>query len=1129
MDSGAEVTTTGDMTIIHDFSYSNPDSVVLAGPDGSSYPVVGTGVLHILVNDTTNQILKTPVYYSPNLKNTLLSTAALAQQGLFFQERTTGAYLVQGEQGPDIALQRVGKLALLPHSRLLQKHSINSVQGSCIDPHHILGHVNNADLLSSFKHKIIEATDADIAAVQAPEHCDACQRGKATRSAAVRHSRDPYAPSQPMDTIHSDIIGSITFQGKKWWILTLIDEKTHFSSIKILNTTANILPHIEGYIAYVERQFGYTVKNFYSDQGSEYTSAEVKEFFRSKGIQQRFSTKHSPKSNGLAERFNYTLLNDIRTMLQGGNLSSYFWKEAAFYSTYIRNRVYRRDLQDSPYHFLTQKTVKLTDFHIFGERVYVTDLPYGAKTKNRGIPGIFLAPSDAVYGYLVYVPELKRTVQTRHVSFSKSLFFTDFNPQYEAGLKVLEDALGYYDPTQRPNSDDSCLVVPQHNLIVDHGDNMDIVPPTGHISDEYESGNDLELAPTNEPLPESEDIANYTDSVPEEPLPTSSLEDPLPCPTSVPIPSNLRMDLVGEKSDIIITDKPISSRLSKRTRPYRVTKDTNRGKSYKVNFVSFTLNNLQTTDKLPDHQPLTPAEKEVARRTELLAHEENGTWHPQPIPYDKITPEMRSRCVNTNWIFTRKPSGLVKGRLVARGDQQQENTYTATFSPTLSHDALRAVIAVAAKRKYDFLQLDIATAYLNANLDDDVYIVSPLHYGKERPLLHLRKSLYGLRQSGRNWFLHLRSHLLDRGYVHSPSCSGVYKKQVNGHTIGLVAIFVDDILIVSHDTESMAADITNFFKTKILPPTILSDGTEQYNLLGYEICKSDDKIKLTKQAYTASLAEEYLSSSLTTRRTPLPSTFTFEPEDNPLSLPADELASKTHTLRQIVGSLLYLATSTRPDLLFAVQAIARFVLYPHEYVLKTAYHVLQYACCTPTFGLTYKRSEDTMPQENGTDDHLITFTDASYGDGQQGKSHIGSMIYYNGGLVYWKSSLTSMVCLSSTEAEVHAIIEGLNGALYMKKAVEFISDRTLKLSIFTDNQSAIKMFATEKPTPRNKHYSIRFDKIKAELADNRFSLRYVCTADQVADILTKPVTGTVCTRLTPLIQGIQPLEDIISF
>ena len=178
----------------------------------------------------------------------------------------------------------------------------------------------------------------------------------------------------------------------------------------------------------------------------------------------------------------------------------------------------------------------------------------------------------------------------------------------------------------------------------------------------------------------------------------------------------------------------------------------------------------------------------------------NDAWSLVKLPKDRSA-------VGCRWVFKVKynADGSVerhKARLVAKGYSQEEGVdYEETYSPVARYTSIRTVLAIANYLDLELHQMDVQTAFLNAELQEEIYMVQPDGYveqGKEDLVCKLNKSLYGLKQSSRCWFKTMDSFLKESGYEQCKSDSCLYVRRV-GDDMVIIALYVDDILIASNN------------------------------------------------------------------------------------------------------------------------------------------------------------------------------------------------------------------------------------------------------------------------------------------------------------------------------------------
>jgi hypothetical protein len=194
--------------------------------------------------------------------------------------------------------------------------------------------------------------------------------------------------------------------------------------------------------------------------------------------------------------------------------------------------------------------------------------------------------------------------------------------------------------------------------------------------------------------------------------------------------------------------------------------------------------------------------KEVMDK-EINALIRNNTWTVQPLPTDRV--ETKGR-----WVYTVKPGKAptddlqYKARYVAKGFSQIPGLdFDETHSPTTRLTSIQALLQKAVNNKLTLHQLDVKSAYLNADINKDIYVQQPPGYEtisndpNQHLTCHLNKSLYGLRQSGRNWHDTLTNYLQSLDYITNQADRCIYSKQLGDDQI-ILLFSVDDIVVASN-------------------------------------------------------------------------------------------------------------------------------------------------------------------------------------------------------------------------------------------------------------------------------------------------------------------------------------------
>ena len=207
-------------------------------------------------------------------------------------------------------------------------------------------------------------------------------------------------------------------------------------------------------------------------------------------------------------------------------------------------------------------------------------------------------------------------------------------------------------------------------------------------------------------------------------------------------------------------------------------------------------------------------------------------------------------------------------------------------------------------------------------------------------------------------------------------------------------------------------------------------------------------------------------------------------------------------LQAIVGCLSYIAQRTRTDILYYVNAIARYTLYPHKNVFKMCYRMLEYLGKTKNECLEIRRCEKRIPE-------LVVYTDASFAMQPKYKSQVGFIIYFNGNPVWAKSSTAKLTAQSSTEAELFAASLAHNTSIMIKRVLEFMGEKVETIRMLSDSDSMIMLIKQEYTKMRTKFVGIRLESIKDTVNTGEMVINHVAGEMNVADILTKPALSKV--------------------
>ncbi|KAK4380842.1 Retrovirus-related Pol polyprotein from transposon RE1 [Sesamum angolense] len=411
--------------------------------------------------------------------------------------------------------------------------------------------------------------------------------------------------------------------------------------------------------------------------------------------------------------------------------------------------------------------------------------------------------------------------------------------------------------------------------------------------------------------------------------------------------------------------------------------------------------------------------------------------------------------------------------------------YTETFAPVARLDTIRALIAIAANKKWKIYQMDVKSAFLNGYIDEEIYVEQPQGFiakGSEEKVLRLKKALYGLKQAPRAWYSRIDQYFMDRGFWKSLSEPTLYIKSQGNDTL-IVSLYVDD-LIYTGNNEKMIQD----FKENMMKTFEMSDLGLMHFFLGIEINQEKKGIFICQRKYTETLLKKFKMESCKTVTTPLVTGEKYQKEDGSQKVDGS-------MYRTLIGSLLYL-TATRPDIMFATSLLSRFMQSPTQVHYAAAKRTLRYLRGTKDFGIWYKSTNDTK---------LVGYTDSDWaGSVDDMKSTSGYTFSLESEIFTWASKKQVAVAQSSAEAEYIAAAATSNQVIWLRRILEDIGEKQEEpTTIYCDNKSAIAITKNPVQHSRTKHIDIKYHSLREATTRGEIELKYCSTEEQLADIFTK--------------------------
>ncbi|KAE8735884.1 hypothetical protein F3Y22_tig00000329pilonHSYRG00358 [Hibiscus syriacus] len=381
------------------------------------------------------------------------------------------------------------------------------------------------------------------------------------------------------------------------------------------------------------------------------------------------------------------------------------------------------------------------------------------------------------------------------------------------------------------------------------------------------------------------------------------------------------------------------------------------------------------TDDLSDdpitfHDAVTSKENDkwmVVMVKEMKSLNHNRTWELVCLPEDK-------KPICCKWVYKKKPTVTekegekFKACLVAKGFSHQKGVdYDEIFSPVVRHTSIRSILALVASWDLYLEQMDVETAFLHSDLEEQIYMRQPEGFTQpenEHLVCRLKKYFYGLKQSP-------RQYLNDGSFI-------------------FLLLYVDDMLIVAKNMNDVIG-----LKTLLSQEFDMKDLGAAKKILRMEICRDRDsrKLWLSQRGYVEKMLERFAMSSVKPVSTPLVNHFKLSSEQCPKAdKEAEDMAKVPYS--NVVGCLMYAMVCTRPDIAHVVSQVCK-------YMSKPGYVDSDYA-----------------------------------GDLDNRRSTIGYVFTLGGGPICWKSTVQSVVALSTTEVEYMAASEAAKEALWLTGLVK---------------------------------------------------------------------------------------------
>jgi len=409
----------------------------------------------------------------------------------------------------------------------------------------------------------------------------------------------------------------------------------------------------------------------------------------------------------------------------------------------------------------------------------------------------------------------------------------------------------------------------------------------------------------------------------------------------------------------------------------------------------------------------------AAMEDEIHSLQKNQTWTLVEQPQGK-------KIVNCKWVFNKKDDAegiRYKARLVAKGYSQVEGVdFNEVFSPVVKHTSIRVLLSLVAMKNYELEQLDVKTAFLHGDLEEQIYMQQPEGYrivGKENHVCLLQKSLYGLKQSPRQWYKRFDAFMESIYFGRSQYDNCVYFKKLADGSYMYLLLYVDDMLIATLNKEEIKK-----VKEQLSSPFEMKELGPAKKILGMEIIRdrSIGKLYLSQKGFIEKVLDRFKMKDAKPVSTPLAGKLRLSRQLSPKTEKEMSYMSGV-PYSSAVGSIMYLMVCTRPDIAHAVSVVSRYLSCPGRVHWEAVKWILRYLKGTANVHLEFGRS----------DANLMGYVDSYFmGDLDKRRSLTAYVFTLGGCAISWKATLQSTIALSTTEAEYMAVTEGVKEAIWLK-------------------------------------------------------------------------------------------------
>ncbi|KAB5589019.1 Copia protein [Ceratobasidium theobromae] len=1029
------------------------------------------------------------------------------------------------------------------------------------DWHIILGHADPRNILrmhAAHLSKGLNITKTDAIGLNPNFDCVGCVQGKS--HVCPFPDSNSETPCEIGNVIYSDVWGlasKYSLQGNEYYIV-FVDGATRFMFVHFMRHKSEAVDRYIAFSNFIHTQKGKEIKRIHFDNGKELINKRLRTYCDSTGTEITMAAPYSSQQNGPAERVHRTLADQACSMLHGHlntRGKTFLWQEAISYACTISNNLPHsiRGEWCVPQIDMFGKPIDLSYFQLFGSTCHVLiQKKSQSKIEAKMHMAIFTGIDRNSSGAWRYFAPPDCAIRT-----SRNVFF----PRHLPDLTSLNDPLpiAHSESAEDLDSKDwvQIFTPSEGEMGLDSAKSTHTHNTRSEISPIDDSNQGEPPKPLPAPLPTRSRSSDRTEHVHIPIIDDAKLSVPADC--TVPGISSAHItcsQAAGKAVQHVALDehgKPhcalwlmAINDICKQT-ALNISVPTIRTNQ---NFAAFPMHVINCFHSLhsaraedlscfdtwiarnfnsaslpsplgsdPDSPKWSDALKSNRRQDwiEALESEMQQLIYLdiyEDFPHDQIP---RSRQLLSSGIvgrIKRDADGSeirVKARVVVHGNRQIAGlSYGDTFSNTPDLSFIHATLVVVAYADLDCHMIDVTGAYTHAPIDCELYVEYPEGYGKGGlTVMKLKKALYGAHQSSRLWEQYRNARILTLGYHPNQKDVSIFTRTKNG-VYSIIICYVDDFVIccTAGHIESIKKEILDLFDCKDLGELKLFIG------IAIKRDRAKRTLSLLMESYIKNIVKMADLHNAAPTNTPMPHS---QPILEPVVSPDYSFLYIMH-----LGRLFWVAHCCRPDISFVTSLLARFSnCYgtPHISILK---QVFRYLAATANLGIIYNRNKPF---------YEVGYSNADYTTQHGRKSITGSLVIMGGAAVSWASKRQTSVSLSTMEAEFIALCNTAKDIISIRQFLNELGIRyetPVASPIFCDNQAVIEAVHNPTHKTRAKHIDIAYNFIHNEIYNQKVSVSFIPTRDNLADALTKPLAPMQHYYLTDSFLGIPERSQVTS-